>query len=58
MSQQAAKRRRAQAKNGFRHIDKMRRPIYSKISKEKSSRRLARLIAGERARQGRKSSKK
>ena len=53
-----AKRRRKQAANGFKHLDKKSRPIYKKRSKEASAARLARLIAEERARTVRKGMKK
>jgi hypothetical protein len=49
-----AKRRRRQAANGMNHLAKLGRPIYSKKSAEKSSERLQRMIAEERARQIRK----
>jgi orotidine-5'-phosphate decarboxylase len=49
----AAKRRRTQAANGFKHIAKLGRPIYHKISAEKSARKLAQKIATERRMQQR-----
>lgn len=58
MSIATAKRRRKQAANGYKHISKLGRPVYKKRSKETSARRLARLIAGERARQQRKNQSK
>lgn len=39
-----AKRRRRQFKNGFRHLAKLGRPIYTIMSKEKSAAREARKI--------------
>lgn len=49
-----AKRRRRQARNGYRHLAPLVRPHYKKTSEDKQARRLAQLIAGERARQQRK----
>lgn len=48
MSQQAAKRRRAQAKMGFKHIAPRVRPHYKKRSNEVLAARLQRVIANER----------
>lgn len=48
MNISAGKRRRRQAANGYRHIAKLGRPIYKKVSKEKSAAKLARRIATER----------
>ena len=58
MSQQAAKRRRSQAANGYRHMAPLRRPHYMKVSNEKSARRLAQRIAVERRMQNNKGKKK
>lgn len=43
-----AKRRRSQARNGYRHLHKTQRPVYSKVDKETSQKRLRRLIETER----------
>ncbi len=43
-----AKRRRAQAKNGYRHLAPKQRPVYKKMDNETSARRLRRLIDTER----------
>lgn len=51
---QTAKRRRRQAANGYRHMSKMKRPRYHKVSKEKADNNLARLIQREKDRAGRK----
>lgn len=48
MSQQAAKRRRSQAKAGFTHLAKAQRPLYRKRSVETSDKRLRELIERER----------
>lgn len=48
MSQQAAKRRRTQAKMGHKHLAPMDRPNYKKRDAVSSAARLARLIATER----------
>lgn len=48
MSQQAAKRRRTQAANGYKHLPPLRRPCYTKVDAQKSARRLERRIATER----------
>lgn len=48
MSTATNKRRRRQAANGYRHLAKLGRPIYSKVSKEKSANRLRKLIETER----------
>jgi hypothetical protein len=53
-----AKRRRRQAVNGYNHLAKLGRPIYSKKSAGKAAARLAKLIADERARIQRKGQKK
>jgi hypothetical protein len=53
-----AKRRRKQARNGYKHIAPLRRPIYHARSADKAARRLAALVAGERARMQRRGSKK
>jgi hypothetical protein len=53
-----AKRRRRQAANGYNHLAKLGRPIYSKNSASKAAARLAKLIADERARLQRKGQKK
>lgn len=42
-----AKRRRKQARNGYRHLPPMRRPHYHTLTLEKSQRRLADKIAKE-----------
>jgi len=55
MSQKAAIRRRKQAAKEFRHLAKLGRPKYTKMSLGKSVRRLERKIATERRiRQGSK----
>lgn len=55
MSQQAAKRRRAQARNGYSHLAKLGRPVYSKKnhgtvhdSVERERRKAARMAAAKR----------
>ena len=48
MSQQTAKRRRAQAKMGYTHLCKARRPLYRRRSVETSDKRLRELIERER----------
>lgn len=45
---QTAKRRRAQARNGYRHIGPLRRPHFNKRDAETSAKRLQRLIETER----------
>jgi len=53
-----AKRRRRQAKNGYNHLAKLGRPQFRQKSAEKSSARLQRMIAEERARALRKGQSK
>lgn len=58
MSIAAAKRRRRQVANGNRHLAKIGRPgVPKKISRDKSARKLARVIAGENMRRQRKGAK-
>lgn len=45
---QAAKRRRRQAANEYRHLSEQRRPKYHRTDKETAEKRLARAIATER----------
>lgn len=53
--QQAAKRRRAQAKNGYAHLAERDRPNYAKRSKETLDKRRASAMATEqRMKQGKK----
>lgn len=53
MSQQAAKRRRAQAKGGYKHMSPMQRPHYKVRSAAAARRHLEALVAKEnRIRQG------
>lgn len=59
MSIAAAKRRRKQLAKGNRHLAKIGRPgVPKKMSREKSARRLARLISGENTRRQRKTGAK
>lgn len=58
MSQQAAKRRRKQAANGYGHVGPMDRPNYKKRSKEAAAKHLANLIAKERRMSAGKNKKK
>lgn len=53
-----AKRRRRQARNGYKHIAPLRRPIFRVKDASKRAQRLAAVIAGERARAQRKGVKK
>lgn len=52
-----ARRRRVQAKNGYNHLAKLGRPIYSKPSAGKMAKRLARVIEKQRKIQARKGAK-
>lgn len=49
-----ARRRRKQARQGYKHLAKLGRPIYSKPSPGKMSRRLANLIEKQKRIQARK----
>lgn len=51
MSQQAAKRRRTQASNGYKHLAPQQRPHYSKRDVKTLAKRLERILANERAMQ-------
>lgn len=55
---QAAKRRRRQAKIGYRHLAKLGRPIYKKKSASKAARQLQRVIAKQTLMQQRKGQKR
>lgn len=55
---QQAKAKRRQMKNGYRHLAKLGRPVYKKKDAGAAARRLAEVIAGERARNQRKGMKK
>ena len=50
-----ARRRRAQAANGYKHLSKQRRPHYNKISADKSARRESRKIETEKRMRQKKS---
>lgn len=52
-----ARRRRKQAANAYRHMSKQTRPHYSKVSAEKSARRLSRVINKKKAMEQRKGQK-
>lgn len=47
MSQKAAIRRRKQSAKEFRHMARLGRPVYAKMSASKSASRLARRLATE-----------
>lgn len=53
-----AKRRRTQARNGYRHLPKMTRPRIKRTDAAASAKRLQQLIHRERSMQGRKAAKK
>jgi len=53
-----AHRRRQQARNGYKHLSKQRRPHYRRTDATAAAKRLQQLIARERALQNRKSSSK
>lgn len=53
-----AGRRRRQAVNGYKHIHRQARPIYNKVSAEKSANRLHRLVTKQKLIAARKGSKK
>lgn len=53
-----AKRRRRQAKNGYKHLAKLGRPIYKKVSASKSARRLMKVIEKQKTIAARKGVKK
>jgi hypothetical protein len=52
-----AKRRRRQAKNGYKHLAKLGRPVYKKVSASKALRRLMRVIEKQKMIAQRKGSK-
>lgn len=58
MSIAAAKRRRRQAKMGYRHLAKLGRPIYSKKSESKAAAQLRRVIEKQRIMAARKGASK
>lgn len=58
MSIAAAKRRRRQAANGYRHLAKIGRPIYKKKSAAKMARRLRQAIEKQRLIAARKGASK
>lgn len=44
-----AKRRRKQAANGYKHLAKLGRPVYKKVTKAKSAAKLRRVIEKQQA---------
>lgn len=52
-----ARRRRKQARNGYAHLAKLGRPIYSKPSPSKQSKRLQRTLEKQRLISARKGNK-
>lgn len=55
--QATARRRRKQAKGGYKHISKLRRPHYTKRDAETAKQRLSKLIERQRLIQSRKGKK-
>lgn len=53
-----AQRRRRQAKMGYKHMDPLDRPHYTKVDADTSSKRLSAIIARQKALQARKGAKK